>query len=140
MRFRRPTQDPLEINLTPLIDCLLFLLIFFMLSTSFTRSGRLHLTLPRAHDQSAAPAPSALLTVTVTREGHYAVNGQDVSASDEASLQAALAAASGGRHDQDFLIEADGASPHQSVVTVMDAAGRLGFVNISIATQDAHEH
>ena len=140
MRFRRPTQDPLEINLTPLIDCLLFLLIFFMLSTSFTRSGRLHLSLPRAQTQANAPTPADTLNVTVSREGRYAINGHEVAGSDEASLQAALAAVSAGRHDQEFIIEADGASPHQSVVTVMDAAGRLGFVNIAIATQEPHEH
>ena len=140
MRFRRPNQDPLEINLTPLIDCLLFLLIFFMLSTSFTKASRLHLTLPQAHGDAAAPLPGQLLEVSVSRGGHFAVNGALVSGTDEASLQEALVKASAGRKYLDFVIAADGASPHQSVVTVMDAAGQLGFVNISISTRTADGH
>ncbi|NNM51493.1 MAG: biopolymer transporter ExbD [Pseudomonadales bacterium] len=140
MKFRRPAQDPLEINLTPLIDCLLFLLIFFMLSTSFTKASRLHLTLPQAHGDATAPAPSQPLIVTVTREGRYAVNGVVVESSDEQALQTAIDKASGGKRDMDFVISADGASPHQTVVTVMDAAGRLGFVNLSISTRSSDEH
>ena len=135
MKFRRPMQDPLEINLTPLIDCLLFLLIFFMLSTSFTKASRLHLALPQAKGDLQSPVQGQQIEVTVSRGGHYTVNGVAVHGTDETDLQAAINQASGGNRKMDFVIAADGASANQSVVTVMDAAGRLGFVNVSMSTR-----
>lgn len=134
MKFRRPAQDPLEINLTPLIDCLLFLIIFFMLSTTFLRPSKLQISLPEAKGEAAASA-ALQVEVAVSASGDYAVNGQVLASKQATSLRSAIEKVSQGNRDIPFLISADGNAPHQAVVTVMDAAGQMGFQSLNISTR-----
>lgn len=136
MKLRRPSQEPLELNLTPLIDCLLFLIIFFMLSTTFAKTGKLQIQLPQADAGAGKPAAKAL-EVAVDARGHYAVNGQPLASAKAEDLRAAIESAAGSQRDQPFVISADGQAPHQAVVTVMDIAGQLGFRSLGIGTRDA---
>lgn len=135
MKFRRPAPEPLEINLTPLIDCLLFLLIFFMLSTSFTKASKLKLALPEAKGEATAPVQVQTIEVSVSRAGEYAVNGEVLLNRQANSLRSVIEKVSAGKRDANFVISADGNAPHQSVVTVMDVAGQMGFANLSISTR-----
>lgn len=135
MKFRRPAEDPLEINLTPLIDCLLFLIIFFMLTTTFLKPSKLHVSLPEASGNSAE-APARTIEVSVSADGNYAVNGQVLASRQATSLRSAIEKVSEGNHEVPFLISADGNAPHQAVVTVMDVAGQMGFQGLSISTRE----
>lgn len=136
MKLRRPSQEPLELNLTPLIDCLLFLIIFFMLSTTFAKTGKLQIQLPQADAGASKPVGKAL-EVAVDSRGHYAINGQVLASVKAQDLRAAIESAAGAQRDQPFVISADGQAPHQAVVTVMDIAGQLGFRSLGIGTRDA---
>lgn len=134
MKFRRPAEDPLEINLTPLIDCLLFLIIFFMLSTTFLKPSKLDISLPEATGDAAA-ATSRTIEVSISANGSYAVNGQVLASRQSTSLRSAIEKVSEGNHELPFIISADGNAPHQAVVTVMDVAGQMGFQGLSISTR-----
>ena len=120
-------------NLTSLIDVVFLLLIFFMVSTSFVKESRLTITLPEA--QSEAPAAEAdRLEVAVTAAGTLLVNGRELVNNSPGTLRRALLEVSGGDTSLPVTIVADADARHQSVVTVMDVAGRMGFVKIDIAT------
>lgn len=136
MKLKRPMDDHLELNLTPLIDCLLFLIIFFLLSTTFAKTGKLQITLPQA-DATVPAAKKNPLEVSVDGRGHYAVNGEVLAANSPEALRSAIEAKAGDKRDQPLIISADGQAPHQSVVTIMDIAGQLGFRQIGIGTQKA---
>ncbi len=136
MKFKRPAQDPLELNLTPLIDCLLFLIIFFMLSTTFSKTGKLQIQLPKA-DAAMVAGKAKAIEVSVDARGQYAVNGKPLAGKDAAVLREAIVSSTAGKRDMPFIISADGMAPHQAVVTVMDLAGQLGFRNLGIGTRDA---
>ena len=138
MKFRRPAEDNLELNLTPLIDCLLFLIVFFLLSTTFTKSSKLQIALPEAKGEAAA-APANSLEISVSATGDYAVNGQVLASKQATSLRSAIEKASEGNHELPFMISADGNAPHQAVVTVMDVAGQMGFQNLSISTRQPEQ-
>jgi biopolymer transport protein ExbD len=127
MKFRKPTVDPIEINLTPMIDCLLFLVVFLLISTTFNKYSRLNLVLPQA---TGTP-----VTKTVQADGRYSVNGQDLGGQGEAELSAAIRQAAKGDLQRQLVIAADGKATHQSVVRVMDVAGKLGLMNINISTR-----
>ena len=137
MKLRRPSQEPLELNLTPLIDCLLFLIIFFMLSTTFAKTGKLQIQLPQADAAGASKPVVKALEVAIDSRGHYAINGQVLASAKAEDLRAAIEAVAGTQRDQPFVISADGQAPHQAVVTVMDVAGQLGFRSLGIGTRDA---
>jgi biopolymer transport protein ExbD len=139
VKFRRPAQDTLEINLTPLIDCLLFLIIFFMLSTTFTKASKLQISLPEAKGDASAPVPTHSIEVSVSASGEYAVNGQVLASKQATSLRSAIEKISAGSHDIPFMISADGNTPHQAVVTVMDVAGQMGFQSLSISTRQPED-
>ena len=139
MKFRRPAPDTLEINLTPLIDCLLFLIIFFMLSTTFTKASKLQISLPEAKGDVSAPVPAQTLEVSVSATGDFAVNGQVLASRQATSLRSAIEKASEGSRDIPFMISADGNTPHQAVVTVMDVAGQMGFQSLSISTRQPED-
>ncbi|HEX4152782.1 MAG TPA: biopolymer transporter ExbD [Steroidobacteraceae bacterium] len=128
----RYREDP-EINLISLIDVLLVLLIFFMVSTTFNQEGRVRVQLPQA---SAIPVPRGNhepLVITVTAEGGYRVNERALINSSPDTLRAALVKEAGSARGP-ITIRADGRATHQSVVTAMDVAGRLGFAQLNIAT------
>lgn len=134
MKFNRPRVNEIEVNLTPMIDCLLFLLVFLLVSTSFNQHSRVNLTLPDA--QGVPPKAYAdKIEVVVPSSGNYMVNGQALGSNDEAQLIAAIKQATQGRRDLPLIIAADAKAMHQDVVRVMDVAGRLGFMNINISTK-----
>ncbi len=128
----RHREDP-EINLISLIDVLLVLLIFFMVSTTFQREGRVRVELPQA---SQIPQPRGArepVVITVTAEGSYRVNERALINASPDTLRAALIKEAGAERGP-LTIRADARSTHQSVVTAMDVAGKLGFTQLNIAT------
>jgi biopolymer transport protein ExbD len=129
---KRRSEEP-ELNLTSLIDVVLLLLIFFMLSTRFIDEGRIQMRLPEAGAEPQATEAS-VLEIEVTAQGGYRVNGRTVANDDPASLAEALRRAAGGDRTVPLTIRADARATHQSVVTAMDVAGRAGFRQINIAT------
>ena len=133
MRFRKPTVEPLEINLTPMIDCLLFLIVFLLLATSFNHFSRLNIILPEAEGVALTEDKNSI-EVAVQEDGSYLVNGITLASSNEAELTSMLQQEAGSNRDMLFVIAADANATHQSVVRVMDIAGKLGFLNINIST------
>lgn len=133
MRFRKPTVEPLEINLTPMIDCLLFLIVFLLLATSFNHFSRLNIILPEAEGVALTEEKSSI-EVAVQEDGSYLVNGITLASSDEAELTSMLQQEAGSNRDMLFVIAADANATHQSVVRAMDIAGKLGFLNLNIST------
>ncbi|WP_296172621.1 ExbD/TolR family protein [Psychrobacter sp. UBA2769] len=133
MRFRKPTVEPLEINLTPMIDCLLFLIVFLLLATSFNHFSRLNIILPEAEGVALTEEKNSI-EVAVQEDGSYLVNGITLASSNEAELTSMLQQEAGSNRDMLFVIAADANTTHQSVVRVMDIAGKLGFLNLNIST------
>ncbi len=134
MKFKRSQVEDIQINLTPMIDCLLFILVFLLLSTTFNQQSRLNLTLPDA--QGVPPKQyDQKIEVMVESSGHYAVNGQALSSKEVADLSAAIKQVAEDRRDLMFIIAADAKATHQDVIRVMDTAGQLGFVNVNISTK-----
>ena len=133
MRFRKPTVEPLEINLTPMIDCLLFLIIFLLLATSFNHFSRLNIILPEAEGVALTEQKNSI-EVAVQEDGSYLVNGITLASSNEAELTSMLQQEAGSNRDMLFVIAADANATHQSVIRVMDIAGKLGFLNLNIST------
>lgn len=133
MRFRKPTVEPLEINLTPMIDCLLFLIVFLLLATSFNHFSRLNIILPEAEGVALTEQKNSI-EVAVQEDGSYLVNGITLASSNEAELTSMLQQEAGNNRDMLFVIAADANTTHQSVVRVMDVAGKLGFLNLNIST------
>lgn len=133
MRFRKPTVEPLEINLTPMIDCLLFLIVFLLLATSFNKFSRLNIVLPEAKGVSIN-TDSNKIEVAVQEDGSYMVNGIALVSQNETELVSLINQQTQGDRERLFVIAADANASHQSVVKVMDVAGKLGFVNLNIST------
>jgi len=134
MKFQRRSRADNGINLTPLIDVVFLLLIFFMVTTTFTKETRLLIDLPEANGEVADSSP-ATLELVIAKDGSYAVNGQNLINRDIKTIMAALREASSGNTDLPLVITADAQATHQAVITAMDAAGRLGFSQLNIATQ-----
>jgi len=130
----QPREQP-EVNLTSLIDVVLLLLIFFMVTTSFVRETEIRLKLPEAETAPPASVEDAL-EITITADGDYLINGKQTINRRPITLRRALAEEADERRDQTIVIRADARASHQSVVTAMDVAGRLGFMRINIATME----
>jgi biopolymer transport protein ExbD len=128
----RPLEDP-ELNLTSLIDVVLLLVIFFMVSTTFVQEARLQVELPQAGSAAVERTTSALV-ITITAQGSYRVNEQMLVNNQRDTLATALMQLAGGSTTQPVTIRADARASHQSVVTAMDVAARLGFSQVNIAT------
>lgn len=135
MKFRKRRRDDVTLDMTPLIDAVFLLLIFFAVATTFTKETRLGIDLPEASGQKPAATKNAI-DVSVSESGEFAVNGNPLVNADRATLKEALAAAAAGRKDMPFFLTADAKATHQNVVTVMDVAGELGFINLSIVTRE----
>jgi|TARA_R110002073_G_scaffold2938_4_gene19256 biopolymer transport protein ExbD len=135
VNFKRQRKDEVDVNLTPLIDVVFLLLIFFMVSTTFTRETRLSVVLPEANGVAQLEAADAV-EISIAASGDYAVNGDRLSRSDESTLRTVLLPLAQQSTDVPFVITADAQATHQAVVMVMDVAGQLGFVNLSITTQE----
>jgi biopolymer transport protein ExbD len=129
----RAPEEP-ELNLTSLIDVVLLLLIFFMVSTTFVDESRIELRLPQASAEPSADQRKDPIEVAVTASGEYRVNGQTLINTSPATLSAAVSKIAGASREIPITLRADARTTHQSVVTAMDVLGRLGFREISIAT------
>lgn len=134
MNFRRhPPEEP-EINLIPFIDVLLVVLIFLMLSTTYSKFTELQITLPTANAEKLHDAPAEVV-VAVSADGRYAVNHKQVEGRSVDILTAELAAAAAGQKDPLVIVSADAAAAHQSVINVLDAARRAGLPHLTFASQ-----
>lgn len=134
MKFARRAKSEVEINLTPLIDVVFLLLIFFMVSTTFTKETHLAIDLPEAKAELRVDRPRQV-EISISRNGHYAINEVALVNDSLETLKRAIEKVSEGDNSIPFIITADGSTTHQSVVTAMDAAAQLGFVNLSITTK-----
>ncbi len=138
MNLRQMKSDDPDVNITPLIDVVFLLLIFFMVSTTFERQSEIEVTLPEA----AIDAPveeEFVIEVTINAQGTYFVNGQRVINTQTSTLKQAMLKVAEGRQDPPIIVSADANATHQSVVRVMDAARQLGFVHLSFATSQTPE-
>ena len=134
MKFKRTQVEDIHINLTPMIDCLLFILVFLLLTTTFNQFSRMNLPLPDA--QGVPPKTfDHKIEVVVDSTGHYSINGQSIASKDTSELNTAIKQISNDRRDLMFVIAADAKATHQDVIRVMDVAGQLGFVNVNISTK-----
>jgi biopolymer transport protein ExbD len=132
---RHIRRDDPEINLIPLIDVLLVILIFLMVTTTYARFSELQINLPEAKGDSAKEMP-AQITVNVDERGSYSVNAIGVAYSSVDSLVQALKVAAGQQTDPVIVISADAHASHQSVIRVMDAARRAGYPRVTFVTQN----
>lgn len=134
MNLRRRSNDEPEVNLTSLIDVVLLLLVFFMVSTSFVREAEISLRLPEANAEVRPQGDSEVLEITISQTGSYAVNGRPLVNNERSTLRAAIERLAGTDRDLAVFIRADAEARHQAVVTALDVAGQIGFVEINIAT------
>jgi len=130
--------DDVEINVISLIDVLLTLLMFFVLTTTFVQHSRLQVTLPKASAEERDVQTPAL-TVVVDRDGHFFIGSDEVSGTGVDALKQAIARIAGDDRDRQVTIRADAMTAHQNVVTAMDALGQLGFTRLAIATTPAEQ-
>jgi len=138
VKFPRKTREPVDINLAPLIDVVFILLLFFVVTTTFTRETQLKVDLPEAVSGTPPEAEvKAPLEVLVGADGSFALNGKSLSNSDLNSLMEALRLESAGDQSLPVMLSADAQAPHQAVVTAMDAASKLGFSQLRITTIEA---
>ncbi|VVN09698.1 ExbD/TolR family protein [Pseudomonas fluorescens] len=137
MKFRRKPRETVDINLASLIDVVFILLLFFVVTTTFTRETQLRVDLPEAVSGTPADDQSKPLDITISADGVFSVNNQILPKSDLASLMDALQKEANGDTSRPLSISADGKTQHQSVVTAMDAAGKLGFSHLRMTTIEA---
>ena len=136
MNFRQGSRDEPEINLIPFIDVLLVVLIFLMLSTTYSKFTELQIKLPLADAEQQRDYPKEVI-VAVASDGRYMINKAVVEGRSIEILGAALVFAAKAGKDSVIIISADASATHQSVITVMEAARRFGFTQITFATQSA---
>ena len=136
MNFRSRRHDEPEINLIPFIDVLLVVLIFLMLSTTYSKFTEVSLRLPVADTQAQQDRPKELI-VSVMTDGRYSVNKQPVDGRSVDALSFALGQAAHGAKDSVLIISADALAAHQSVISVMEAARRVGLNQITFVTQSS---
>jgi biopolymer transport protein ExbD len=130
--YRSNVDEP-EINLISLVDVVFCLIIFLVVTTSFNRHSGLKLQLPQA-GAPVSPEQVAPVTITIDADGHYYIGQDQVAERDVASLRAAIEHAAGAQRGLPVVLSADARTPHQSVVTALEALGELGFEKVSIAT------
>jgi len=136
MKLSLRTRTQPEVNLTSLIDVVLLLLIFFMVSTSFVKQSQIAIRLPQADSAAVVEEPPEQIDIMITATGTYLINGRELINNRPETIRNALRKVSGGDSGLPLTISADASARHQDVVTAMNVAGRLGFVQINIATID----
>lgn len=136
MNFRSRRADEPEINLIPFIDVLLVVLIFLMLSTTYSKFTELQLTLPTADAEQMRDRPKEVV-VSIAADGRYAIGAVTLEERSVEAITSVLADAAPAGEDSIVIISADAAAPHQSVVSAMEAARRAGLTQITFATQSA---
>jgi len=134
MNFQKKQKEDFDLNLTPLIDVVFLLLIFFMVTTTFEKETQLKIELPQASGEQKQV--NKMLEISIDAKGRFFVNEQEVVNSGLETIKKAIKQAAGDNNEPLLLISADGQATHQAVVTVLDAASQLGFVNITFAAND----
>lgn len=134
MKFRRQLGEEVSVNLTPLIDVVFLLLIFFMVSTTFTKESHLEIELPEATGKSASDEKN-VVEIIINNKGEYSVNDRPLINNQADTLSKAVMKIAEGNNKLPFIITADAKTAHEFVVRAMDVAGKLGFVHLSITTQ-----
>ena len=134
LRFKRQQESNVDVNLTPLIDVVFLLLIFFMVSTSFTREAHLSLTLPEAESSQVSSTETAI-DVVVDKDGFYRINGRLLVDAKKGTLSSALSLEADGDFSVPLTVTADQKAPYQRVVSVIDIGGQMGFTQINLTTQ-----
>ncbi|MDO8906686.1 biopolymer transporter ExbD [Hydrogenophaga sp.] len=136
MNFQTTSRDEPEINLIPFIDILLVVLIFLMLTTTYSKYTELQVNLPTADAESSRDKPREVI-VSISSDGRYAIDRQVLTETGVEALTRALSSAKPSEGDVVIVISADAAATHQSVINVMDAARRANLVQITFATQQS---
>ncbi len=141
MNFHRRKKQPLEISITPMIDVVFLLLIFFMVTTTFNRQTELKINLPEARGIESEDKQK-IITLMIDAEGIYFISdekGQFHQLINQklSTLKRALRQAAGNSRQMPFVISADGKTPHQAVISALDIASQLGFKHITFATKNA---
>lgn len=134
MKLRSPSHEEPEINLTSLIDVVLLLLVFFMITTSFVRESKIGIRLPEASSSQEAMVMEDSMVISVSAQGTYLVNGRQLLDNRAGTLESAIRVLAGKNLGGKMTLSADADASHQAVITAMDVAGRLGYVEINIAT------
>jgi biopolymer transport protein ExbD len=134
MKLQNRSREEPEINVISLVDVLLVLVLFLMVSTTFMRETEISLQLPEAAVETRSPPADDKLEIMITQSGSYVVNGRELFNNERRTLRAAIERLTGDNRDLPVFIRADASATHQSVVTAMDVAGQLGFVKLNIAT------
>ena len=134
MKFRRQSREIEPMNLISLIDVMFFLLIFFMLSSTFTKESHLGVELPEAVGAASSDVKNQI-EIVISQQGGFSVNGKTLVNNEIATLKSAITSIANDNTDIPLLITADGKTQHQFVVTAIDAAGQLGFSKLSITTR-----
>jgi len=127
-------RDEPEVNLTSLIDVVFLLLIFFMVSTSFVKQSQLSIRLPQADNTSIVEEVSEFIDLMITEQGTYLVNGRALLDNRPVTLESAMRMLAGDNPGHQITVSADAEASHQDVITAMDIAGRLGYVEINLST------
>lgn len=133
MQFKRQKDQEESVNLTPLIDVVFLLLIFFMVSTTFTKETHLSLDLPEATGEEKTDQPQQI-EILIDAGGQYVIDGRSLVSTNIETVMKALETIANGDTTRPLIITADASTPHQAVVTAMDAAGQMGFVHLSLTT------
>lgn len=133
MQFKRQKGAEVDVNLTPLIDVVFLLLIFFMVSTTFTKETHISLDLPEATGEEKTDLPQQI-EIVIDANGQYVVNGKSLVSNQIKVISAALTEIAAGDFSVPLVITADAKTSHQSVITAMDIAGQLGFSHLSLTT------
>ncbi len=134
LNFRKPQAEEPEINLIPFIDVLLVILIFLMLSTTYSKFTELQVSLPVANAEPSQDRPHEII-VSIAADGRYAIDKKPVDGRSVELLTAELSRVAAGATDPTIIVSADATAAHQSVINVMDAARRAGLVRLMFATQ-----
>jgi len=137
MNFRHRKDELPEVNITPLIDIVFLLLIFFMISTTFKQEFEVGIELPQA--ASKAKLTEKILEISIDKQGNYFLNGKKLVNAKSTSIKLALQKIAKGNKKLPVIISADGETPHQSVIRAMDAARQAGFSRLTFATQQESE-
>ncbi len=135
MNFRRRRRETPDVNLTPLIDVVFLLLIFFMVSTTFDKQSRIKVQLPEASEQKHLDKKDRTrIDITISSTGKYYINDRELINTNVETLKRAIDKIAKGKTDIPVVISADAKTPHQSVVRAMDAAAQMGLYKMGIAT------
>ena len=133
MNFRPQRGEEVDVNLTPLIDVVFLLLIFFMVSTTFKEQSEIEIQLPNASEEPKEITVDSI-EITIDAQGQYFVNSRPLVNSQISTLKRALQEIAGDEKDPIIIVKADAQTPHQAVITVMDASRQLGFGRLGFAT------